>query len=264
MIRSLLLLVAISFGLLSLEAQVITIRDARDKNIGTEVTLTGIVTCDVIGNHSTRFFQDATGGMAVYDGSFADAVKMGDSITITGVLAEYQKLLELDPVSTYSVHSSGHDLPDPLQLTPSQLHDSIQGMLVQIKHAVFDTTGSVFIPQTYQYTAVNEKGTIYVHQNNALVGEVIPAYPVSITGILSTYYDNPQLLVRTYEDLVASSSIWLTWLLWNSVGTMPLCAAAVVCRPLMSFCSSKPVAHMRGPNMYRQKLSTSWAEQMPS
>ena len=33
---------------------------------------------------------------------------------------------------------------------------------------------------------------------------------VTLTGILSTYYDNPQVLVREYGDLVLSSSIWLT------------------------------------------------------
>jgi hypothetical protein len=90
MIRSILLTVFIILVTVDLGAQVISIREARSKPMGAEVTLTGIVTCDVIANPFIRYFQDPTGGMVVYDRNLADDVKMGDSITVTGVLKDYQ------------------------------------------------------------------------------------------------------------------------------------------------------------------------------
>jgi hypothetical protein len=210
MMRTILLAVLIFSGTINLGAQPLSIRESRSKPMGTEVTLTGIVTCDVIGNPSIRYFQDPTGGMAVYDHFFADDVKMGDSVTITGVLKDYENLIELDPVRGYTIHSGGHNLPHPLVIKPGQLHDSIQGMLVQINHAVFEDAGATFSPGTYHYIADNEPGIIYVHPNNALSGEPVPSGPVTMTGIASTYYENHQVLVRHPDDLVRSSTIWLT------------------------------------------------------
>ncbi len=208
--RSAFLTALFFFGMLCAKAQLISIREARSEPVGTEVTLRGIVTCDVIGNPSIRYFQDLTGGMAVYDHRFANDVKMGDSITITGVLQDYQSLIELSPVRGYTILSSGHSLPHPLLITPGQLHDSIQGMLVQIKNVLFDDAGGTFGPGTYQFTALDERGTVYVHQDNPLAGGYIPDSPVTMTGIASTYYENHQVIVRDYRDLVLGSSIWLT------------------------------------------------------
>lgn len=202
--------VLFSFSILSLEAQLISIREARSEPMGTEVTLTGIVTCNVIGNPSLRYFQDPTGGMAVYDHDFAGDVKMGDSITIAGTLKDYQSLIELVPVRGYTIHSGGHTLPDPLQITPGQLHDAVQGMLVQIKQVIFDDAGGTFGSGEYPYTAIDERGTVYVHPNNPLAGESIPGAPVTMTGIASTHHQEHQVIVRDYGDLVVSGSIWLT------------------------------------------------------
>ncbi len=193
-----------------LNAQLLTIGEARSKSMGTEVTLTGIVTCDIIANIYLRYFQDGTGGMAVYDRNFADAVKMGDSITVTGILNNYSNLIQLDPVRGYEIHSRGHSLPAPLPVTPGQLHDSIQGMLVQIRDVVFNDAGGVFNPGNHYYTSNQEQGSIYVHSNNALSGKPIPGGRVTMTGIASTYWENQQVLVRHPDDLEPSSSIWMT------------------------------------------------------
>jgi phosphatidylserine/phosphatidylglycerophosphate/cardiolipin synthase-like enzyme len=210
MVRTILLTVFVFTGATGLDGQVIFIRDARAKPVGTEVTLTGIVTCDVIAGPFLRFFQDPTGGMAVYDRNFAGSVQRGDSITVTGVLKDYQQLTELDPVRGYTIHSGGHDLPHPLLITPQQLHDSIQGMLVQIRKVVFGDAGGTFGTGSYPYTANGEKGIVYVDQDNALSGQAIPGGPVTMTGIASTYYANHQVLVRHPDDLVPEGSIWLT------------------------------------------------------
>ena len=210
MVRTILLTIFIFSGTTGLDGQVISIREARAKPMGTEVTLTGMITCDVIAGPYLRYFQDPTGGMAVYDRDFAGAVQKGDSITVTGVLKDYQQLTELDPVRGYTIHSGGHDLPEPLLITPQQLHDSIQGMLVQIWNVVFGDAGGTFGPGTYHFTASGETGIIYVDRDNALSGQAIPGGPVTMTGIASTYYENHQVLVRHPDDLVPAGRIWLT------------------------------------------------------
>ena len=188
-----------------IHGQSISIRDARNKSMGTEVTLSGIVTCNVIGNSNVRYLQDATAGIAIYSPDFAAAVTKGDSVTITGNLKDYQGVIELDPVANFTVHSSGNTLPDPLVITPSQQHDSIQGMLVQVLGVVFEKAGQTFGATTYDYTASNETGTIYVHSGCPLNGQQIPSFPAKMTGISSTFFGSPQILVRDMDDFEAGA-----------------------------------------------------------
>ena len=69
---------------------------ARLLGAGATVTVSGIVTngpeLGVI-----RYFQDNTAGLAAYDTQLA-ALDRGDSVTITGVLFDYNGLLEIQPV----------------------------------------------------------------------------------------------------------------------------------------------------------------------
>lgn len=204
------LLILFAFINTSNKAQVITIKEAKKNSMGTEVTVTGIVTCDVIGNSSVRNFQDATAGLTVYSSDFANGVSMGDSITITGTLDTYQGVIQLTDISSFTVHSSGNALPDPIIITPSQQHDSLFSMLVQVKGVVFEEgAGEPFVSSTYNYTAGGETGVIYVHYNSPLMGEQVPTFPSNMTGIASSYFDNPQILIRNMDDFEIISSIWL-------------------------------------------------------
>ena len=84
------------------------------------------------------------------------------------------------------------------------------GMLVQVQGVVFEIAGQNFSAATYDYTASGETGTIYVHAYNPLNGKQIPSFPVKMTGIASTFFNNPQILVRDMNDFEAGGSIWLT------------------------------------------------------
>ena len=74
--------------------------DARTYNVGQTVTVVGVVTSDDnLG--SVRYIQDATAGIAIYPGQdwsnweFTPAI--GDSISVTGELTEFNGLLEVGP-----------------------------------------------------------------------------------------------------------------------------------------------------------------------
>ncbi|MBN2638041.1 MAG: T9SS type A sorting domain-containing protein [Bacteroidales bacterium] len=203
-------------------AQTITILEARQK-VGEVVTVKGIVTNgSELG--SIRYFQDNTAGIAAY-GTAIDNVQRGDSITITGTVKSYRQLLELDPVTSVVINSSGNPLPEPVLITPDQISDTYEGQLIQIKHVVFADGGQTFASKTlYTFTADGETGKVYMNAGVDLVGTTIPSVPVTLTAICSQYdYSNPtggyQLLPRDNNDLVRESSIYFTKTLDNTAFT---------------------------------------------
>jgi len=190
-----------------LMAQTITMAEARAAGAGSTVTVKGIVT-----NGSElgliRYLQDETGGIAAYSSSLSSVVR-GDEITITGTLKNYNNLLEFDPVTSSTVLSQENDMPTPVVLTPSELAEEYEGMLVTIDAAVFTLAGNTFASKTnYYFTASGEEGQIRINDAACpLVGTVIPSGEVNITGVLSQYYDTWQILVRDGDDLVPGSAI---------------------------------------------------------
>ena len=115
---------------------------ARLLGAGATVTVSGIVTngpeLGVI-----RYFQDNTAGLAAYDTQLA-ALDRGDSITITGVLFDYNGLLEIQPVSAFVVHSSGNAIPQPQLIVPTQMGETNEGELVRINNVTFQNAGQAF------------------------------------------------------------------------------------------------------------------------
>ena len=84
--------------------------------IGDVVTVTGVVTSDAnLG--SVRYLQDATAGIALYPGadwSNWDAEPViGDSLTVTGEITEYNGLLEVGPNLTAVVFEGTGMVPEP-------------------------------------------------------------------------------------------------------------------------------------------------------
>ena len=208
-----LLLFLVGFALSGLTiAQVISISEARTKTLGTVVTISGFITCDTVAG-IVRYMQDATAGIATYHDGFAAAVSRGDSVTVTGTLKEYGNLLEIDPVTSYEIHSSDNPLPEPVRLIPSQLGEQYEGMLAEIANVIFPGGGDMFSSGPYKLTADGEVLQMYVHADSRLNGEIIPNQPVTLIGIVTQHFDNYQMAVRGIEDLIPGSSIYFTSIL---------------------------------------------------
>ncbi len=206
-----LLSLILAFSAMMSQAQ-ITIEAARNLGVGATVTVKGIVT-----NGSElgiiRYLQDGTGGLAAY-GSSMSTVQRGDSILVTGVLKNYNQLLEIDPVTSVSVINSGNTLPQPEVIVPDSMIESRESKLVRINNATFTTNpGGLFSSNTsYNFTANGQTSSIYVRSGHPLIGQVVPSGPVSLIGIVSQFsYSSPttgyQLLCRDSNDIVNSSSI---------------------------------------------------------
>jgi phosphatidylserine/phosphatidylglycerophosphate/cardiolipin synthase-like enzyme len=183
-------------------AQVISISAARSAAPGTQVTVRGLVTngaeLGVI-----RYFQDATAGLAAYSPSMAN-VKAGDSIEVTGISKNYMNLLELDPVSSFTVISSGNKIPDPITLSSvAAFAEAYEGMLVKVKQVVITGSG-LFSGGTsgMNYRLDNNVATqIRILPTTDIPGMPIPVLPCNITGVMSQFNTSYQLLPRFYDDL---------------------------------------------------------------
>ncbi len=200
---------------MGLKAQTITIDAARTLGAGATVTVKGLVTNgDEIGG--IRYFQDGTAGIAAYSTTLS-TVTRGDSILITGTIKDYNQLLEIDPVTSFTVINSGNLSPIPQIVTPNGLDETNEGELVQIDNATFTTSpGGLFSSNSpYSFTANGETSTIYVRSNHPLIGTIIPSGPVTLVGITSQYsYTDPnggyQLLCRDTNDIILSNNISMT------------------------------------------------------
>lgn len=204
-------------GYFSVAAQE-NIAAARALGEGAEVTVTGIVTNgDEFDSPSgsIRYFQDGSGGIAAYASNGADFnsqlsnIKRGDEVTITGILDDYNSLLEINPITAITVNSTGNAIPDPIILTPGQFAEEYEGMLVRIDNATFSESGEFTIATNYTVSANGEVAQLRITSDD-LAGQVIPGNPVSIIAPLGSYNDTYQLLPRDQFDILSSSVINLT------------------------------------------------------
>ena len=195
------------------------ILDVRQNyNIGQIVTVTGVVTSDDnLG--SVRYLQDATAGIALYPGqdwsAWEATPQIGDSLSVTGEITEYNGLLEVGPNLTEVSFFGQGDLPEPLEITPAQMGENLEGQLVRINGVTFPLAGTFITGNnTYDFTASGEFGVIYVRTSNTLVGEELTGCEVDMLGIVSQFsfdgFGGYQLLPRGPVDLIPASALCFT------------------------------------------------------
>lgn len=198
------------------------IATARAQGLGSSVTITGVVT-----NGSElgpiRYIEDNTGGMALYSSSLS-GLQRGDEVTVSGSLKDYNGLLEMDPISSNTVNSTGNTLT-PQVYTPLQIGEATESQLVQINNVIFNSGGSLFTVGTHDFTANGESGKIYIKTGHSLENTLIPMGTVTLIGISSqhTYNfgcphtsgicpasDGHQILPRDTADIIQSGNIVFT------------------------------------------------------
>jgi phosphatidylserine/phosphatidylglycerophosphate/cardiolipin synthase-like enzyme len=198
-----------------LSAQTIPILSARAQPLGSSVTVRGIVT-----NGSElgkiRYLQDGSAGIAAYPGTgsapgFEAAVSAGDSIEVTGTLVSYFGLLEITPITSYSVIVGNLPLPAPKPLKLSEISAAYEGQLVGFECVVFTEGGGSFSGSGgYSITdADGQSGKVYLQNGHPIIGTVIPGTPINLTSILSNF-NGFQLLPRTSDDFSHTPCFYFT------------------------------------------------------
>jgi len=209
-----LVLVSLIFPAIQGFSQTITIAAARELPVGSTVTITGVVTNDSeLG--TIRYLQDGTAGLAAYSYSMSSVVR-SDSILVTGVTKNYNQLLELDPVNSFTVLAHEKPLPVPIIITPGEMSEVYEAELVSFEGVTFQNAGGVFAGNTnYNVTNGSETAMVRINIASSLVGKIIPADIVTLVGICSQFhYTDPnagyQLLLRDTLDIISGSTIQFT------------------------------------------------------
>jgi hypothetical protein len=169
-------------------------------SIGQTVTIRGVVTNGAeLG--SIRYIQDQTGALPAY-GGILSSVQRGDSITATGVLYDYNGLLELSPTNSFSPQGTG-TLPTPLLLTIPNVGELYEAQLVKFENVTFTTSGTFAASTNYTISDGSNSLTVRTSTSaSSLVGTPIPTGAVSVTGLLGQF-NTFQLLPRDINDIEA-------------------------------------------------------------
>ncbi|MBI4930078.1 MAG: hypothetical protein HY841_04885 [Bacteroidetes bacterium] len=194
-----------------------TISQVRSSALNTTVTIRGVVTNgSELG--SLRYVQDATAGISMY-GSNLSSVNRGDSVVATGTLTSYNNLLEITPVTSFSVLATGRPLPTPFVITPSQMIETYEAELVKFNNCTFPSGGNNFASNTnYNFISSTQTGVLRISSTSPLVGTIIPNQNVNLVGVASQFCSSPnpgcttgyQLILRDQNDIVNTSTIWMT------------------------------------------------------
>ena len=136
-------------------------------------------------------------------------------MSVTGEITEYNGLLEVGPNLTAVEFFGAGTLPEPLEITPAQMGENLEGQLVRVNGVTFPLAGTFITGNnTYDFTASGETGVIYVRTSNSLVGEELTGCEVDMLGIVSQFsfdgFGGYQLLPRGPVDLIPASALCFT------------------------------------------------------
>jgi|GEM_PF-440729 len=190
---------------------IISIAEARAKPIGAVVDIVGVVIGGENNSSRSRVLYDGTAGIIIRSPDGADnltgALVLGDSVEVTGGLNEYGDALQVnnDPM-TVTLISQGATLPEPKQLTLSEIGEEYESQLAIIHDVTFADAGGVFTGggTDGNFEITDGTGTLVLRIGNAnhpLVGTTIPEGKCNITGYIGQFYEDYQLTPRTKDDI---------------------------------------------------------------
>ncbi len=190
-------------GVVVTPGEPVTIAEARAAAEGTPVTIAGVLTVtDAFSGPA--FLQDATGGIAIFDELVqANAsLKVGDSITVTGVRAAFNDQVQIGSVTEVVNNGLPQNPITPLEITLAQLADH-PGELVRVVNTTFPNPGDLlFGNSNFTLTDTSGNGQMRVVNNVAsIVGKAQPVTCPELTGVVGRFREFFQLLPRASEDI---------------------------------------------------------------
>ena len=211
-------------------AQVTAIKDIQETSDasgdspmnGEIVTISGIVTAEFWGssNNRTFFVQDADSawsGIMVYnydgwntfdftgaDGSTVNSLALGDSVTVTGTVDEYNSKTEIVDVTAVTIHGVADHL-DPIDVLASAINtgsataEQYEGVLVRVVDAVVDSADLGY----GEWSVADTSGIVRL--DDVMAYYYTPADGDSleeVVGVLDYSFDNFKILPRLANDVV--------------------------------------------------------------
>lgn len=204
--------------------------------VGSEATVTGIVTANLSTLRTDVYVQDGTAGINLYNPALAPVTLVpGDSITVTGSILQFRGLTELQPdFNLLTVHASGRPVPEPEVMTCAELNATFQpdytepdeSRLIRINGVTYnsvnstisDATGTalIFIPISYPAPPAVFDAVGILKQYKPGVTAPPPPYTTDYEIAPRTPDDiiahpGPILLSGPVEDAIQSTSVEIHW-----------------------------------------------------
>lgn len=179
------------------EPTVISITEARNKEIGQTVIVSGIVTAKL--ETATAHIQDEDGAaIAIYPADSLTA-NVGDRVTVQGQVAEYSGLKQLVNISLVGV-SVPSTIPEPHIIKSNEVAEDNESKLVTIKNVAITGSGQNF-------TGTDQVGTFAIYDKTRDSGLVSGKTYGEITGIVGQYTNHQLLPLRIIEDVTKVQDI---------------------------------------------------------
>lgn len=168
----------------------ISIEEARNKTIGEDVIVSGVVTAKL--ETATAHIQDETGAaIAIYPADSLTA-NIGDLVTIQGKVAEYSGLKQLTNISLVGTPTAA-GVPEPQVITSEGIAEDYESRLVTLKNVEITGSGQNF-------TGTDTAGTFAIYDKTRDSGLVNGKNYGEITGIVGQFTNHQLLPIRVIED----------------------------------------------------------------
>ncbi|WP_172954347.1 endonuclease [Solibacillus sp. R5-41] len=176
-----------------------SIADAREKAIGETVTLKGVVAAKL---KNTISVQDETGGIAVRPTTLD--VQLGEEVTLTGKLADFNGLLQLDSASIVE-KGSNVGVPQPKTITGDGVSETNESQLVTVEGITLTLDSEGTGLKNYKATDASGK-TFLIRDEKADLDLAVNTNYESITGIVQQFKNDYQIIPRGAADIVLDST----------------------------------------------------------
>ncbi len=173
---------------------------------GQSVTITGIVTGVSSGNG--YFVQDGNAsctGVYVYDPSRNPMPIVGDSVILTGTVAEYYNLTEIKTLTSFQILGSGKEIPVPVEVKTGEVTEQYEGVLVKVINAKCTNANLGY----GEWAADDGSGQVVV---NDFIFKTVPEEGISysITGVVDFSYEVFKIEPRSADDIIINAPLYFT------------------------------------------------------
>lgn len=192
------------------------ISEVRGMDVGTEVTIKGVVTTPDHGFEDGNYFiQDQTAGVLIFHEDGFGGVSRGEEVVVEGTVDEYSGIVQIE-LTSISKTGETVDFPDATTITSANITptDALQGSLVTIADVtIAEDEWPVEANTTSSGTNVSASVSdvdfiIRIDRGESFYdGSDIPGEPLTITGILHRFNDDVQIMPFVDGDVVSGGSL---------------------------------------------------------
>ncbi len=223
------LLSVVLFNSITSAQDVVPIADIKNNDsngvplyTGKVFTVSGIVnSSNQFGNDGPGTVQDETAGISIFGSGFANQVNIGDSVTVTSVLTQFNGLTEFDfrrAGSSLINHGAASTNYEPVIVTISQVinqqwngFEEFESLVIRINNVTIQGSGNFTSGTNYNITDATGSLTNGLRIDNdvsSIIGQPIPSSSIDIIGLLGQFDFSPpyssgyQILPRNIFDIV--------------------------------------------------------------